>query len=573
MDSKEYLKIHEEYLKNKKFFKVEPYVQGIKDLKITSKSNKGIDKLVKLLKELNEELVQDDEPSINLGIAQLDKNIALVILVVNGEPFWCPFEIDTNMMDENQDEEENRKTLLLLHSDNQPGDIDLYTSKTSVNLDNNAKFQVVDINVNPEYVSLLMQYFSFTVTLSIYDKLNKQWIDNIDFNIDIDLIQRILNSNAFKNFYNSVDLNNLPFDNCTFTELYNGIPNVILASYNPYQNSQEFVDLGLPSGTLWAKCNLGASQEHELGEKHNFDYDELTSAITNQYGEGENLQGISMPSGEYYTELANYTKQEIITDYNGNLCVKCIKYIDKENDIVDEDTYVVFPISTTEESLECTTYMSQVQNSAQICYYMHIRPGFVEGGLTQYYSDAKKYVKLIKISEQETFVNLGLPSGKLWAKYNFGGSDENSQGIDFSQYLYNRDPYIGEYSDNIPSTEDFSELFQNTNKEFIYDDQNYSRGIKFINKSDSSRFIIISFDDSNSAMVSLVCKNGYGNNNSCKWVDVVDYGGSPEWGAYQGGHGLQIHKIKIINQFPSQDQPITPEEPIIRPQEPIIRPQ
>ena len=30
-------------------------------------------------------------------------------------------------------------------------------------------------------------------------------------------------------------------------------------------NREEFVDLGLPSGTLWSKCNLGASKPEEFG--------------------------------------------------------------------------------------------------------------------------------------------------------------------------------------------------------------------------------------------------------------------------------------------------------------------
>lgn len=28
----------------------------------------------------------------------------------------------------------------------------------------------------------------------------------------------------------------------------------------------EYVDLGLPSGTLWAKCNLGAEKETDFGK-------------------------------------------------------------------------------------------------------------------------------------------------------------------------------------------------------------------------------------------------------------------------------------------------------------------
>ena len=45
-------------------------------------------------------------------------------------------------------------------------------------------------------------------------------------------------------------------------------------NYHPVQfieednthNGYEYVDLGLPSGTLWAKCNVGASNEYEVGD-------------------------------------------------------------------------------------------------------------------------------------------------------------------------------------------------------------------------------------------------------------------------------------------------------------------
>ena len=31
-------------------------------------------------------------------------------------------------------------------------------------------------------------------------------------------------------------------------------------------NNHEYVDLGLPSGTLWATCNVGASSPEEYGD-------------------------------------------------------------------------------------------------------------------------------------------------------------------------------------------------------------------------------------------------------------------------------------------------------------------
>ena len=34
---------------------------------------------------------------------------------------------------------------------------------------------------------------------------------------------------------------------------------------NINNNGYDYVDLGLPSGTLWATCNVGASKPSELG--------------------------------------------------------------------------------------------------------------------------------------------------------------------------------------------------------------------------------------------------------------------------------------------------------------------
>jgi uncharacterized protein (TIGR02145 family) len=49
------------------------------------------------------------------------------------------------------------------------------------------------------------------------------------------------------------------------------LPNVSLVTenqivhYNPIQQGHEYVDLGLPSGTLWATMNIGASSPEEYG--------------------------------------------------------------------------------------------------------------------------------------------------------------------------------------------------------------------------------------------------------------------------------------------------------------------
>ncbi len=57
--------------------------------------------------------------------------------------------------------------------------------------------------------------------------------------------------------------------------------------FNP--NGHEYVDLGLPSGTLWATCNVGASAPEEYGDK--FAWGEIT-IVKNDYDWSEYKHGV-----------------------------------------------------------------------------------------------------------------------------------------------------------------------------------------------------------------------------------------------------------------------------------------
>lgn len=63
----------------------------------------------------------------------------------------------------------------------------------------------------------------------------------------------------------------------------------------PDDNHPHWIDLGLPSGTLWSCCNAGASKPEEFGEY--FTYDQMPSA----------------PSKEQMEELLNYTNFGVCT--------------------------------------------------------------------------------------------------------------------------------------------------------------------------------------------------------------------------------------------------------------------
>ena len=69
----------------------------------------------------------------------------------------------------------------------------------------------------------------------------------------------------------------------------------------------EFVDLGLPSGTLWATYNVGAKRDIEQGDYFTF----------------EEAQKYNCPSKEQIKELIKYTSSIWITKYgiNGRLFI------------------------------------------------------------------------------------------------------------------------------------------------------------------------------------------------------------------------------------------------------------
>lgn len=65
-------------------------------------------------------------------------------------------------------------------------------------------------------------------------------------------------------------------------------------------NGHKFIDLGLPSGLLWAECNIGASEPEENG--YTYRWGEVEAAIVNE--------GYKFKDGNTYTK---YTKKDAKT--------------------------------------------------------------------------------------------------------------------------------------------------------------------------------------------------------------------------------------------------------------------
>ena len=78
--------------------------------------------------------------------------------------------------------------------------------------------------------------------------------------------------------------------------------------YNPIDpyNGHAYVDLGLPSGTKWAKMNVGASSEKEAGLY--FAWGETQGYTASQVGTGDGQKAFSWSDYKYGTSSSNLTK-------------------------------------------------------------------------------------------------------------------------------------------------------------------------------------------------------------------------------------------------------------------------
>jgi uncharacterized protein (TIGR02145 family) len=109
-----------------------------------------------------------------------------------------------------------------------------------------------------------------------------------------------------------------------------------------FVRGHECVDLGLPSGTLWAKCNLGAEKETDFGNYYQFGQFEPYDKTFKNYIPRELdtvscvwRNGWKTPTKEQFRELIEETIN-YYTEING---VKGYIFINKDNKV----KYVFFP--------------------------------------------------------------------------------------------------------------------------------------------------------------------------------------------------------------------------------------
>jgi len=239
-------------------------------------------------------------------------------------------------------------------------------------------------------------------------------------------------------------------------------------------NNKGFVDLGLPSGTLWAKCNLGTEKETDFGlfyqwgdtqgysdvDEHQFNWDDYKYGNYDSITKYNNLDNklildneddpmfaatngkFKMPTKEQLQELIDCTNHEW-TNIDG---VNGMKFWKKgTEEPTDGNSYIFIPAAGycyggSRNDVGSWGYVwsaSRDESFANLAWRMYFDAGDVGMGSL---SRCDGYsVRAVVVPQAKTFdeiddtddgqpVDLGLPSGTKWMKSNIGATKPSDFG-------------------------------------------------------------------------------------------------------------------------------------------------
>lgn len=228
----------------------------------------------------------------------------------------------------------------------------------------------------------------------------------------------------------------------------------------------EYVDLGLPSGNLWAKCNLGASAPEAYGDYYAWGEVEPKQVYTNSnhkwYKEGAPSLGFTKYNNEDgklslededdaviqklgngwrtptladFRELTNqkYTTIEKTT-LNGVAGYQITSKRNKKSIFIPfagfrNDKPQTREISSSESVAICMTNQRRIDNQVFNCWTFAFEQDRIRRyGKRRYDGISIRPVKGPGVPVPNDCVDLGLASGLLWAKYNMGATEPTQLG-------------------------------------------------------------------------------------------------------------------------------------------------
>ena len=228
----------------------------------------------------------------------------------------------------------------------------------------------------------------------------------------------------------------------------------------------EYVDLGLPSGNLWAKCNLGASAPEAFGDYYAWGEVEPKQEYTNSnhkwYKEGAPSLGFTKYNNEdgklslededdvVIQKLGNGWRTPTLADFreltnqkyttikkttlNGVAGYQITSKKNKKSIFIPfagfkNDKPQTREISSDETVAVCMTNQRRIDNQVFNCWTFAFEQDRIRRyGKRRYDGISIRPVKGPGVPVPNDCVDLGLASGVLWAKYNIGTTEPTELG-------------------------------------------------------------------------------------------------------------------------------------------------
>ena len=228
----------------------------------------------------------------------------------------------------------------------------------------------------------------------------------------------------------------------------------------------EYVDLGLPSGNLWAKCNLGASAPEAYGDYYAWGETTPKQKYTNSnhkwYKEGAPSLGFTKYNNEdgklslededdaVIQKLGNGWRTPTLADFreltnqklttiekttlNGVAGYQITSKKNKKSIFIPfagfkNDKPQTREISSDETVAVCMTNQRRIDNQVFNCWTFAFEQDRIRRyGKRRYDGISIRPVKGPGVPVPNDCVDLGLASGLLWAKYNIGTTDPTELG-------------------------------------------------------------------------------------------------------------------------------------------------
>ena len=219
---------------------------------------------------------------------------------------------------------------------------------------------------------------------------------------------------------------------------------------NDMDGIYEYVDLGLPSGTLWATCDIGADTPEEEG--NNYAWGETSTkesytAVNYSYGYGGSISKYLGASGDYLISLLPEDDAATVNwgeNWQTPSKAQFIELLDVSNTTTErttlnETTGILVTSNSNGKSIFLpigkywTRTLDESKSGGSYSYVMTSTTKSFNALSSRRHTGSRiRPVRAKKKNKVCEYVDLGLPSGTKWATCNVGAGSPDERGDHFA---------------------------------------------------------------------------------------------------------------------------------------------